>query len=146
MADNENFEDDLFADLYDDNDAPSAPAAVPAPAPAQKAEPLNEPVVAAPIAEVHVAPAHDVYAPSGDFHGQGGDYHDNEDAYEDDDEVDFNLGNGSSHNAAPKQEETPAAPAFHAKGPGAKEDGSCQFQEKEARGNILPDGTTPLNV
>ncbi|KAF3005531.1 hypothetical protein E8E14_004900 [Neopestalotiopsis sp. 37M] len=124
MAENENFEDDLFADLYDDNDVPSAPAAAPAAPPPQKVEPTYEPAqaAAAPIAEVNAS--YDNYAPSGDVHGQGGDYHDAEEAYDDDDDVDFNLGNGSSHNVAPKQEESVAAPTFHsAKGPGAKEDG-----------------------
>ncbi|KAK6074321.1 nuclear polyadenylated RNA-binding protein [Seiridium cupressi] len=120
MAETENFEDDLFADLYDDNDGPSA-APAPAAAPAPKVE-----APAAPAAAEEAASAqYDQYVPTGDENGQSGDYHENEEVYDDDDDVDFNLGNGSSHNIAVKQEEHVEAPSFHhaAKGSGSKEDG-----------------------
>ncbi|KAI2624080.1 hypothetical protein GGS21DRAFT_532878 [Xylaria nigripes] len=140
MADPENFEDDLFADLYDDNDtsalqaaahlpahAPatatvSAPALVPAPTP------VPIPTVTPPLAEkqpetqIEQAPDDMVY--NAVENGYGDAYH--EDAYEEDDDVDFDLGNGPTNNvtAAPaKQEESPG-PTFHTtRGPSAKEDG-----------------------
>lgn len=54
--------------------------------------------------------------------GYGEEYH--EDNYDDDDDVDFNLGNGSTNNgAAPPQQEV-STPNFHsARGSSSKEDG-----------------------
>ncbi|KAH6652695.1 hypothetical protein BKA67DRAFT_536421 [Truncatella angustata] len=141
MADNENFEDDLFADLYDDNEAAAAaaPAAPVAPAPAaapvtRQAAPAE---AVAPAAE-HDAAQYDQYMPTGDDNGHSGDYHDNEDAYDDDDDVDFNLGNGSSsaHNAGLRHEEEVAMPSFHSKGPSNKgEDG---YQKASRKASIIP--------
>ncbi|KAI0811354.1 hypothetical protein GGR55DRAFT_678181 [Xylaria sp. FL0064] len=132
MADPENFEDDLFADLYDDNDgsAPTAPAPAPvsAPASAPAPAPVAAPI-APPAAEKVPEPQVEQHVPDESAHGvaengYGGEYH--EDAYEDDDDVDFDLGNGptTSAVAAPtKQEESPG-PSFHTtRGPSAKEDG-----------------------
>ncbi|KAH8158158.1 hypothetical protein CIB48_g10091 [Xylaria polymorpha] len=129
MADPENFEDDLFADLYDDNDgsAPMATAPPSAPAPA----PAPAPVVASitpPVAQKAPEPQHehafDETNHGAGENGYGDDYH--EDAYDDDDDVDFDLGNGPTNStmAAPmKQEESPG-PSFHTtRGPSAKEDG-----------------------
>ncbi|KAI0134156.1 hypothetical protein BJ170DRAFT_187309 [Xylariales sp. AK1849] len=48
---------------------------------------------------------------SHDFNGYSGEYHDNDEAYDDDDDIDFNLGNGSAYDAAPKQEEV-STPTF----------------------------------
>ncbi|GAP91180.1 putative heterogeneous nuclear ribonucleoprotein HRP1 [Rosellinia necatrix] len=133
MADPENFEDDLFADLYDDNDAsaPTTSAPAPAPAPAPASAPAPAPVVASiplPVAEKAPEPQaehiSDEATHGATENGYGDGYHD--DAYDDDDDVDFDLGNGSSHNmmaAQTKQEESPG-PAFHTtRGPSAKEDG-----------------------
>jgi hypothetical protein len=56
--------------------------------------------------------------------GYGGDYQD--DNYDDDDDVDFNLGNGSTGAApppaAPVKEES-STPTYTTRGPSAKEDG-----------------------
>ncbi|KAI0909998.1 hypothetical protein F4823DRAFT_390694 [Ustulina deusta] len=131
MADPENFEDDLFADLYDDNDgsAPSAPAPAPASAPAPAPAPTPvaasvPPPVTEKVPEPHAEHVFDETTRSAVENGYGDDYH--EDAYDDDDDVDFDLGNGptTSSMAAPtKQEESPG-PAFHTtRGPSAKEDG-----------------------
>ncbi|KAH7357923.1 heterogeneous nuclear ribonucleoprotein HRP1 [Plectosphaerella cucumerina] len=92
MADNDNFEEDLFADLYDDDTSAAKPEpAAPAPAAA--------PVAAAPPAlETSAAPQ--AAAPQQE-QADSGDYDPNQgyDEEEDDDEVDFNLGGGS--NSAP---------------------------------------------
>ncbi|KAI0505931.1 hypothetical protein F5B22DRAFT_625984 [Xylaria bambusicola] len=131
MADPENFEDDLFADLYDDNpgSAPAAPA--PKPAPAMAAVPTPTPAAASipqSVAEKASEPqaeyVSDEMAHSAVENGYGDDYH--EDAYEDDDDVDFDLGNGPAANstAVPMRQEESLGPAFHTtRGPSAKEDG-----------------------
>ncbi|CAH0004793.1 unnamed protein product [Clonostachys byssicola] len=121
MADGENFEEDLFADLYDDNDAakapaPAAPAAAPAPPP-QPAAPVEE----APQPEFHdqtnstsVQPV--AVAPTTNY--------DQDD--DDDDDVDFNLGGGGSvapQNAAPHQEDAHSPPYGSVHKASAKEDG-----------------------
>ncbi|XXH03810.1 GTPase-activating protein [Hypoxylon texense] len=127
MADAENFEDDLFADLYDDNE--------PAGAPAQAA-----PVVQAPAVSAQSKPQSSVEAPSrpepeqahndvAHMNEENVTYDDTyqDEAYDDDDDVDFNLGNDQSSvtataNAQPHHEEsTPTYHGSHA--PGAKEDG-----------------------
>ncbi|KAI0868871.1 hypothetical protein GGS24DRAFT_480852 [Hypoxylon argillaceum] len=131
MADPENFEDDLFADLYDDNDAsaPNAPATVSAPAPAPAAAPA--PVVASiplPVVEKFPEPQTEHVFNEATHgaaeNGYGDDYHD--EAYDDEDDVDFDLGNGPISNAMAvqaKQEESPG-PTFHTtRGPSSKEDG-----------------------
>ncbi|KAI1081389.1 hypothetical protein F5B20DRAFT_63694 [Whalleya microplaca] len=128
MADPENFEDDLFDDLYDDNEGAVAPAqasapahAAPAPAPApSKPQPSFEP---AGQPEVDQTPMDT--APAAEENGYGDDYP--EDAYDDDDDVDFNLGNGQgfSGSAPPQQEVSTPTYNSSARGPSAKEDGIC---------------------
>ncbi|RSL47593.1 hypothetical protein CEP53_009877 [Fusarium sp. AF-6] len=87
MTEPENFEDDLFADLYDDNDASkAAPPPVAAAPPAPEVQPTN-------------INNHDQ---DGSFHHQddGGDEHMMQDQDDDDDDdVDFNLGGGGSTGA-----------------------------------------------
>ncbi|KAJ3563436.1 hypothetical protein NPX13_g8196 [Xylaria arbuscula] len=131
MADPENFEDDLFADLYEDS-APTASAPDPKPAPATASVPTPSAVatsIAQPVVDRLPEPQaeHDEMAHGAVENGYGDDYH--EDAYEDDDDVDFDLGNGpvaGSTAMQAKHEESPG-PAFHTtRGPSAKEDGSDQ--------------------
>ncbi|KAI1642446.1 hypothetical protein F4815DRAFT_291549 [Daldinia loculata] len=134
MAETENFEDDLFADLYDDNDASAAP-----PPPAAAA--VAAPAVQAPTAHVptptpqnvqqsveepnhhEIDRAHSEMAYAAEENGYGEEYQDEN--YEDDDDVDFNLGNGPSGAvtiAQPQQDDS--ASAYHAaRGASAKEDG-----------------------
>nr|XP_036585137.1 uncharacterized protein CTRU02_05106 [Colletotrichum truncatum]KAF6794905.1 hypothetical protein CTRU02_05106 [Colletotrichum truncatum] len=129
MTEPENFEEDLFADLYDD-DTPAKPAAAPPPppppaAPAQTAAPVQN-------HEIHAEP----HPPAEPEHGgEEMKYEDDED----DDEVDFNLGSGGGgggnssggvpSNATPsngmgavKHEEHTYSTST-AKNPSAKEDG-----------------------
>jgi hypothetical protein len=108
---------------YDDNDGASAPA--PAAATTAPAPKVEAPVVPVTTHQVDDLAQYDHYVPTGDENGQNGDYNENEEAYDDDDDVDFNLGNGSSHNVTQKQEENAATPSFHhaAKGSSSKEDG-----------------------
>ncbi|CAK7271836.1 hypothetical protein SEPCBS57363_004826 [Sporothrix epigloea] len=82
MADPDNFDDELFADLYND-DEPQAPKAPSAPI-SQPSIPTKEP--APPVLE---PASHD---------DQGGEYDDSMRYDDEDDEVDFHLGNGSSSN------------------------------------------------
>lgn len=118
MADPENFDDDLFADLYDDNDNATAPAP-PVAKTTQPAEP------AAPAVSNNHA---DDSANHDDSYAHGDE--NNEDAYEDDDdEVDFNLGNdaGTPVTSAPAPS-MPAKEEFEptfasAKPSASKEDG-----------------------
>ncbi|KAI1500762.1 hypothetical protein F5X99DRAFT_226287 [Biscogniauxia marginata] len=124
MAEPESFEDDLFADLYDDNDTSAAPAPAPAPASTSTSAPAPAPpkpqLSAEVVAQPEYDPGHGDIAPT----TENG-YDDiQEDNYEDDDDVDFNLGNGPSSNvAAPYQQEV-STPTFHTtRGPSAKEDG-----------------------
>ncbi|KAI1142557.1 hypothetical protein F5Y05DRAFT_231016 [Hypoxylon sp. FL0543] len=131
MAEQENFEDDLFADLYDDNDAPAAPAPAPAasaaqtPAAAPPPAPVqlnSQPAVEVPNrADFDQAPS-DV-AHTAEENGYGDEYQ--EENYEDDDDVDFNLGNGNSGaTAVAHSQHDDSASAYHAtRGPSAKEDG-----------------------
>ncbi|RYP88564.1 hypothetical protein DL769_000260 [Monosporascus sp. CRB-8-3] len=122
MAEPENFDDDLFADLYDDNEpsSASAPVAAPAPAPVpSQPQPASE-APAQPQPESTPADA----GPHPADDGYGEDYQ--EENYEDDDDVDFNLGNGSGGTpaAAPPPQQDMSAHSFHStRGPSAKEDG-----------------------
>ncbi|CCT68451.1 probable heterogeneous nuclear ribonucleoprotein HRP1 [Fusarium fujikuroi IMI 58289] len=87
MTEPENFEDDLFADLYDDNDA---------------AKPASAPPAAAPPAP-EVQPPTNIHNDNDDQNGMqqheetGGDEHMAQDQDEDDDDVDFNLGGGGGY-------------------------------------------------
>ncbi|OHE99128.1 nuclear polyadenylated RNA-binding protein [Colletotrichum orchidophilum] len=137
MTEPENFEEDLFADLYDD-DTPAKPAAAQQPAPAAPA-PVADPQQSI---ETHVEPPPQAEP---EYGGGGGDDQMKYDEEDDDDEVDFNLGGdgggggggsgsgggggGSSGYAPPsngfagnKQEE-PTYSTSTAKNPSAKEDG-----------------------
>ncbi|OAQ72081.1 heterogeneous nuclear ribonucleoprotein HRP1 [Pochonia chlamydosporia 170] len=96
MTEPENFEEDLFADLYDDNDAAKA-----APAPV-------------PVAEPAMPRSHEQNsAPKPSDHANE-DEHMHQDADDDDDdEVDFNLGGGSnSAVAAPPQDPGSSTPPY----------------------------------
>ncbi|KAK4453750.1 hypothetical protein QBC34DRAFT_421901 [Podospora aff. communis PSN243] len=117
MTEPENFDDELFADLYNDDE------------PGQKA-------TAAPVAEQYsaVQPTTEDKQEFGDSAGpdqdyNGGDSNMNQDEYEDDDDdVDFNLGDGpvtavSHHEEKPVSYNAPPPPPPQAKGPNAKEDG-----------------------
>ncbi|PTB77991.1 hypothetical protein M440DRAFT_1182093 [Trichoderma longibrachiatum ATCC 18648] len=100
MTEAENFEDDLFADLYEDTDAkPAAPVASAAQNADTKVHEQPEPAAAP--------------APAGDEDHSGYDAM-NQDADDDEDEVDFNLGGGgpSNNNNVNSQEDTPATPPY----------------------------------
>jgi len=99
MTEPDNFEEDLFADLYTEEDAPQA-------APAEN-EVKSEPAA---IAETNGEESNERAEQNG-----GSDEQMYNGEQDDDDEIDFNLGpNGSSYDA----------PATHeAHGPGIKEDG-----------------------
>ncbi|KAJ0296472.1 hypothetical protein COL5a_009076 [Colletotrichum fioriniae] len=130
MTEPENFEEDLFADLYDD-DTPAKPAAAqqPAPPPVPVAVPQQS-------VETHAEPPPQ---PEQEYGGGGDDDQMKYEEEDDDDEVDFNLGGdgggggggggGSTGYAPPsngfagnKQEE-PTYSTSTAKNPSAKEDG-----------------------
>lgn len=89
MTEPENFEEDLFADLYDDNDAskPPPPAAPPK-APAATAVD-NQPVQT--IVNEQLGGLHE--------DDKGGNEAMDEDQDDDDDDVDFNLGGGATSNS-----------------------------------------------
>jgi len=94
----DNFEEDLFADLYAEDESAAKPA------------PQH--------AEAQVEPAAKVDAKAEEpYHNQdqtGGDDQEYKDDQDMDDEIDFNLGNGNSHDVSHHHE---------AHGPGIKEDG-----------------------
>ncbi|KAL7932291.1 hypothetical protein V8C35DRAFT_307925 [Trichoderma chlorosporum] len=100
MTEAENFEDDLFADLYEDADAkPTAPVASAVQNADTKAHDQPEPATAP--------------APAGDEDHAGYDAM-NQDADDDEDDVDFNLGGGnasSSNNVMP-QDDMPSTPPY----------------------------------
>ncbi|CZR60464.1 related to heterogeneous nuclear ribonucleoprotein D0 [Phialocephala subalpina] len=98
MAETDNFEEDLFADLYTDDAAQKAAA----PEPEVKAD-------AADAAEVKVEETNEHVADNG---GADEEMYNGEQDMED--EIDFNLGNGNSY-------DTPTSHEQH--GPGIKEDG-----------------------
>ncbi|EGX96432.1 RNA recognition protein, RNP-1 [Cordyceps militaris CM01] len=103
MAESENFEEDLFADLYEDGDAPKGATG---PQPPKPAEPVAP---SAPAPQTTAAES---------SNNQGGNAMDEGDD-DDDDDVDFNLGGGAgaptSNSYAPPEPEhelESAAPAF----------------------------------
>ncbi|GJN86599.1 hypothetical protein PLIIFM63780_010180 [Purpureocillium lilacinum] len=101
MTEPENFEEDLFADLYDDNDASKG-----APAPPPAAAPVND--APGDSGEAAASMTRDAE------NAAGGEemVHDAEDD-DDDDEVDFNLGGGSTVAApAPQHDDTPSTPPY----------------------------------
>ncbi|KAI1762394.1 hypothetical protein GGR53DRAFT_501793 [Hypoxylon sp. FL1150] len=122
MADGENFEDDLFADLYDDNEPTGAPAPA---APAVQAPAASvQPTVEAPSQFEPDQTPGDVAHTVEENVAYDDTYQD--EAYDDDDDVDFNLGNDQSSvnvtAAQPQHEES--TPTYHSsRGSGAKEDG-----------------------
>ncbi|KAK4251760.1 hypothetical protein C7999DRAFT_27838 [Corynascus novoguineensis] len=130
MTEPENFDDELFADLYNDDEPASK---VP------RGPEIDQSTAAQPAAETRNEYAEDT-GEQQDYNG--GRARDEEEEDDDDDEIDFNLGNGPSttlthhdhndnHEHRDQQEShsekptynAPAAPVTHAKGPNAKEDG-----------------------
>ncbi|PHH58557.1 hypothetical protein CDD81_5377 [Ophiocordyceps australis] len=96
MTEPENFEEDLFADLYDDNDV-SRTAAAPKPADAPSNDENDEAAVAS-----------DALPPDPDepmrHEGQDDD---------DEDEVDFNLGGGGAPSTSkPDENDGPSTPPY----------------------------------
>ncbi|KAJ3490276.1 hypothetical protein NLG97_g5809 [Lecanicillium saksenae] len=118
MAEQENFEEDLFADLYEDGDGPKGASGPQPPKPAEPAAP------SAPAAQPAAAES---------ANNQGGNAMDEgDDDDDDDDDVDFNLGGGgggapASNNYAqqePEEEqETSAPPLGTVHKASAKDDG-----------------------
>ncbi|KAK0652191.1 hypothetical protein B0T16DRAFT_387498 [Cercophora newfieldiana] len=120
MTEPEQFiDDELFADLYDDE--------------------TSQKPAAAPVAEQHsaVQQTTEVKQEFGDNAGldqdyNGGDSHMNNDEYDDDDDdVDFNLGDGpvtaiSHHEEKQASYNAPPPPPAQSKGPNAKEDGLAE--------------------
>ncbi|KAG7114738.1 hypothetical protein HYQ46_011284 [Verticillium longisporum] len=130
MTEPENFEDDLFADLYDDDAAPSKPAAAAPPTIASVPAPVVEP--AAP------APAYNEAHNEAPVQTNQDEPADNQIAYDDDDDddVDFNLGGGAPappppppSNGFSHHEETSYSGRGSAKNPSAKEDGKRHRKE-----------------
>jgi len=105
MTEPEDLEEDLFADLYTDEDDTSKPVSS---APEIKSEPLV--VNGSSAVKDEDAAGEADYEPPGDQQ----DYNNEQD--HDDDEIDFNLGNGNDYSAPPLR-----GPEAH--GPGIKEDG-----------------------
>ncbi|KAL7918724.1 hypothetical protein ACQKWADRAFT_232632 [Trichoderma austrokoningii] len=101
MTEAENFEDDLFADLYEDTDPkPTAPAASAVHSTEAKAPEQPEPVSAP-------APARDL--------DDGGYDAMNQDVDDDEDDVDFNLGGGGASintNNMMQQDDMPSTPPY----------------------------------
>ncbi|KAJ6443360.1 heterogeneous nuclear ribonucleoprotein HRP1 [Purpureocillium lavendulum] len=100
MTEPENFEEDLFADLYDDNDAAKGAPAPPPVAPVNDATDDG--------GDAAASAAHNTEDAAGDADMT----HEAEDD-DDDDEVDFNLGGGSTV-AAPlaQHDDTPSTPPY----------------------------------
>ncbi|KAG6027335.1 hypothetical protein E4U41_000961, partial [Claviceps citrina] len=113
MTEPENFEDDLFADLYDDNDvskAPSAPAAAPAVEPSKTDD------------QAMTSTFNDHAQQDQNMLHDGG-----EDGEDEDDDVDFNLGGRDGNNAAaaPSHDVDASTPPYGtAHKASAKDDGS----------------------
>ncbi|KAM0285678.1 hypothetical protein ACHAQH_001384 [Verticillium albo-atrum] len=124
MTEPENFEDDLFADLYDDDTAPAKPAEAAPPVTVSAPAPVAEP--AAP------APAQNEAYNDVPVKNKQEELVDNQIAYDDDDDddVDFNLGGGAPpppppppSNGFSHHEEPQYSGRGSAKNPSAKEDG-----------------------
>ncbi|KPM37017.1 hypothetical protein AK830_g9543 [Neonectria ditissima] len=114
MTEPENFEEDLFADLYEDNDPSKAPPPPKAPAPV--------------VTESHPVQNSANDQPPISYEQDGGDETMNQDQDDDDDDVDFNLGGGgmsnSMNNHAVHMEDVPTPPSYGAvHKASAKEDG-----------------------
>ncbi|KAH8893379.1 hypothetical protein GQ53DRAFT_112620 [Thozetella sp. PMI_491] len=135
MAEQDAFEDELFADLYAD-DEPAKGASTEATRDAPSAAP--------PAASENVIATDDTgrYDPQDQ---NGDDSYMNQDDYEDDDdEVAFNLGNDASahhedtptHSAPPILAAAAAAVAPPSKGPNAKEDGGGLLPVRQAGGLV----------
>ncbi|KAK0720772.1 hypothetical protein B0H67DRAFT_202549 [Lasiosphaeris hirsuta] len=122
MTEPENFDDELFADLYNDDDATGKAPAAPAP---------EQYTAVQPEAQVKHEVMNDA-GPDRDYNN-GDDSHMNNEEYDedDDDDVDFNLGNGPAtavsqmhhDDLRPQSYNAPPPPPPPAKGPNAKEDG-----------------------
>ncbi|KAK5662728.1 hypothetical protein OQA88_6135 [Cercophora sp. LCS_1] len=118
MTEPENFDDELFADLYNDDEPGNKAAAAHAPPHTQDVQPSVE-------------TKQEQTGDGGRDDEYDGDTHMNNEEYDDDDdEVDFNLGNGPSGDASPDEEKptstlynAPPPPPPPSKGPNAKEDG-----------------------
>ncbi|OTA84708.1 hypothetical protein M434DRAFT_16338 [Hypoxylon sp. CO27-5] len=131
MAEQENFEDDLFADLYDDNDTAAAPAPAAPAAQTPAAAPTHAPAQSNPQPSVETPSQPEInQAPSDVAHTTEENGYDNEypdETYDDDDDVDFNLGNGSAGAVAvthSNSQQDDSASTYHStRGPSAKEDG-----------------------
>lgn len=103
-----------FQCSYNDDEAAASGPAAPA---------VPDQVAPAPTLAAHTADATDDYNHGQD---QGGEAYtrNNEEIDEDDDEVDFNLGNGTTHHVdTPTYHNAPSLSAAPTKGPNAKEDG-----------------------
>ncbi|KAK0671815.1 hypothetical protein QBC41DRAFT_46457 [Cercophora samala] len=144
MTEPENFDDELFADLYNDDDG------APPPKPAVAAQP-DQYAAVQPSTESRQEDSYDPHQYN-DYGGGGENGNmnqDDEEEEDDDDDIDFNLGNGPSTTLAPHDQHdysdqhnnnnnnsnnnshheerqsysAPSAPPAHTKGPNAKEDG-----------------------
>jgi hypothetical protein len=100
MTEAENFEDDLFADLYEDTDARPAASAASAVHHTEARAPEQPEPVSAP-------------APAGDLDDGGHDAM-NQDVDDDEDDVDFNLGGGgaSTNTHMMPQDDMPSTPPY----------------------------------
>ncbi|EKJ76123.1 hypothetical protein NXS19_004006 [Fusarium pseudograminearum] len=120
MTEPENFEDDLFADLYDDNDAPKPAPAAPVAAPAAPPAPEVQP----PTNNTHDNDDHNATYQHQDV---GADEHMTQDQDDDDDDVDFNLGGGGGYGShtgqAGMHDDDQAPPYGTVHKASAKEDG-----------------------
>ncbi|KAK4152920.1 hypothetical protein C8A00DRAFT_15826 [Chaetomidium leptoderma] len=134
MTEPENFDDELFADLYNDDEPAGRPTRAP--------EPDQYSAVPAAAPEIKHEHAEDAGQHQDYNGGEAAQVKYDEEEEDDDDEIDFNLGNGPSaavthhdhhenqdhHDHNDHYDEKPAynaapAPAVHAKGPNSKEDG-----------------------
>ncbi|KAL2023811.1 hypothetical protein VTK56DRAFT_1078 [Thermocarpiscus australiensis] len=118
MTEPENFEDELFADLYNDDEPTSKPVAEP--------EPDQSSAVQS-AAESRNDNVEEVTEQDQNGRDISQAKYEEEAEEEEDDEIDFNLGNGPSttvtrHDSKPPTS-APPTPAAPAKGPNAKEDG-----------------------
>ncbi|AEO56967.1 hypothetical protein MYCTH_92395 [Thermothelomyces thermophilus ATCC 42464] len=129
MTEPESFDDELFADLYNDDEPSSKPP---------RDSETDQNTAAQPASETK----NDHAEAAGQEQSHNGDAKDEEEEEDDEDDIDFNLGNGPSttlthhdnnnHNEHRDQKDDhgvkpthsgPPAPVSHSKGPNAKEDG-----------------------